>query len=311
MDEQLKTNWPLTLNQVARRLNPSHEEMLDPLRIDYYWSTYQSEWATDIMFKSPEALARIYPMLVRSGICLFGSTDVMRFLGRKLHPNFNGEVVSHFGTRPEGVRLKHQVKANSVKIYDKQGSVLRVETTLNDPSEFKVYRSKEGDPGGPLSWQPMRKGIADLNRRAEVSHASNQRYLEALASIKGDRTLGELVQSVCRTVSWNARPVRALRLWAKDDVDLLGAISRGEFNINGFRSRDIGSILFPNDYDCVIKRRIAARVTHRLRILRAHGIIRKVHRTHRYMLTKKGRLIATAAINIQQISVSRIMDLVA
>lgn len=311
MDEQLKTRWPGALNEIARRLNPQHEHMLAPFKVDYYWSTYQSEWATDIMFKSSEALARIYPAVVRTGICVFGASDVMRFLGKKPHPNFQGEVISHYGKRPEGIRLKHQLKANSIKIYDKHGSVFRVETTMNDPSDFKVFRPKEGDPNGARSWRRMRKGIADLNRRAEVSLASNKRYLDSLASIRVERPLGALVHSVCRPVSWNGRRVRALRPWSKDDTNLLKAISRGEFNINGFRNRDIAPILFPDNQDVALKRRLAARVTHRFRILRAHGIIRKVQRTHRYVLTKKGREIASAIIHTQCIPVSKITELAA
>ncbi len=311
MYEQLKTDWPTALDQVARRLNPIHAQMLAPFREGYYWSTYQSEWATDIMFKSPESLARIYPALVRTGISIFGAKDVMRFLGKKPHPNFQGEVVSHYTTRPEGIRLKHALKANSVKIYDKQGSVLRVETTINDPSDFKVYRPKEGDSEGPRFWQRMRKGIADLNRRADVSEASNKRYLDSMASIKIDRTLTDVVQSVCRPVTWNRRRVRALHPWAEEDSSLLKSISRGEFNINGFRNRDILPILFPGDHDPALKKRLSARVSHRLRILRAHGLIQKVQSTNRYVLTTKGRNIVTSIIQVQHISLSKLTELAA
>jgi len=311
MDEQLKTDWPLMLNQVANRLNPSHEQILAPFKEPYYWSTYQSEWATDIMFRSPQALAKIYPSLVRGGICTFGAKDVMRFLGKKPHPNFQGEATSHYCTRPEGIRLKHSLKANSVKIYDKQGSVLRVETTINDPLDFKVYRPNEGGPQGQWSWQRMRKGIADLYRRALVSQASNKRYLDSLAAIRVERPLGELVESLCRPVSWKGRPVRALRLWSHDDTTLLKAVSRGEFNINGFRNRDILQLLFPGEHDPSVKRRLSARITHRLRMLRAHRIIQKVPRTLRYVLTKKGCEIVSAIIHVHHIPISKIVEFAA
>lgn len=311
MDGQLKTDWPFVLNQVAERLNPAHEQILAPFKEPYYWSTYQSEWATDIMFSSPAALAKIYPYLVRGGICAFGAKDVLRFLGKKPHPNFQGEATSHYDTRPEGIRLKHWLKANSVKIYDKQGSVLRVETTINDPLDFKVYRPKQGDPRGELSWQRMRKGIADLYRRAEVSQASNKRYLDSLAAIRVERPLGELVEALCRPVSWKGRSVRALRPWTKDDTTLLKAVSRGEFNINGFRNRDILQLLFPGDHDPLVKRRLSARVTHRLRMLRAHGIVRRVPRTLRYVLTEKGREIVSAIIHVQHLPITKIVELAA
>jgi hypothetical protein len=311
MDKQLRTDWPKVLDHVAKRLNPSHKHMLAPFREGYYWSTHQSEWATDIMFRSSGSLARIYPAIVRSGICTFGSTDVMRFLGKKPHPQFAGEVISHYGKRPEGIRLKHQLKANSVKIYDKQGSVLRIETTLNDPRDFKVYRPKEGDPKGPCSWQRMRKGVADLHRRAQISQASNERYLNALASIKVDRLLGEVVESVCRPTHWKSQRVRPLRPWSKEDTMLLKTISRGEFNINGFRNRDIRPCLFPGVHEAKIKRLMSARITHRFRMLRAHGIIRKVPRTLRYVVTTKGHQIAAAVIHTQHIPITRLTELAA
>jgi hypothetical protein len=311
MDQQLQTDWPSTLRAVARRLNPAHEEMLAPYRVDYYWSTHQSEWATDIMFPSPTALAKIYPVLVRSGISTFGSQEVMRFLGQKLHGNFQGEVVSHYAQRPEGIRLKHELKANSIKVYDKEGSVLRVETTLNNPRDFKVYRPKEGDPGGPPSWQRMRKGISDLHRRAELSQASNERYLNALASIQVDRLLGEVVPSVCRPTHWKGQRLRPLRPWSKEDTLLLETISRGEFNIQGFRNRDLRNHLFPGQHDLPTQRRLSARITHRLRLLRAHGIIRKVPCTLRYVLTKKGRQIITAIIHTQHVPINKLSELAA
>jgi hypothetical protein len=311
MDKQLRTNWPSVLDQMARRLNPVHEEMLAPFHEDYYWSVHQSEWATDILFKSCAPLAKIYPTLVRSAISLFSSKDVMRFLGKKPRRNFAGEVVSHYGERPEGVRLKHTLNRNSVKVYDKQGSVLRVETTVNHTRDFRVHRAAEKNPKGPRSWQRMRKGVADLNRRAQISQACNERYLNALAAIRVDRPLGEIVQAVCRPAQWKSQRVRALRPWGAEDGMLLRTINRGEFTLNGFRNRDIQGFLFPGEPEREEKRRLSARVTSRLRMLRAHGIIRKVPRTRRYVLTTKGREIITATIHTQELPITKLMELAA
>ena len=311
LDAQLRTDWPKALHAVARRLNPDHDQMLAPFREPYYWSAHQSEWATDILFRSPGALAAIYPALVRGGICAFASPDVMRFLGKKPNPNFKGEVVSHYGTRPEGVRLKHSLKANSVKVYDKQGSVLRVETTINDPHDFRVFRRKEGQSEGPLSWQRMRKGVADLHRRAQISQASNERYLDALASLRDSRPVGEVVEPLCRPRRWKGRRMRALRPWWPEDRTLLETISRGEFTINGFANRDIFAHLFPGKHPPQTKRKLSARVTYRLRLLRAHGLIRKLPRTRRYILSPKGREITTAVIQLQHLPIKRLTEIAA
>jgi hypothetical protein len=303
MDAQLRTPWPRVLAAVVQRLNPAHQKMLAPYQAHYYWSAHQSEWATDVMFESPEALASIYPALVRGAIPSFSSSDVMRFLGKKLTGHFQGELVSDYRRRPEGIRLKHRVKANSVKVYDKAGSVLRVETTINDPYDFKVYRPKEGDSDGSCAWRVMRKSIADLHRRAQVSQRSNDRYLEALASLDTARPLGALVEQVCRPVRWRKRRVRPLRPWSEQDRSMLQAVGRGEFVVNGFRNRDLRELLFPESSDDVpAVRRASARITARLRLLRAHGLIRKVPRTYRYILTSRGRQIVTAILQTQHLT---------
>jgi hypothetical protein len=285
--------------------------MLAPYHEDYYWSVHQSEWATDILFKSSAALAKIYPNLVRSAISHFSSKDVIRFLGKRPQRDFRGEVVSDYGERPEGVRLKHTLNRNSVKVYDKQGSVLRVETTINHARDFKVYRPAGKDPKGPGVWQHMRKGVADLNRRTQISQACNERYLNALASLRSDRSLGEIVQAICRPTRWKSQRVRALRPWSQEDSTLLRTISRGEFNLNGFRNRHIRDILFPGEAGREAKRRLSARVTYRLRMLRAHGVIRKVPRTLRYVLTPKGREMIAAIIHTQELPIKKLIELAA
>ena len=238
----------------------------------------------------------------------FSSADVMRFLGKKLHGNFAGEVISDFKDRAEGIRVKHRLKKNSLKMYDKHGRVLRVETTVNDPKDFKVLRPLEGDAGGQKEWRPLVRGIANLRRLAKVSQTSNERYLDALASLDTDTPIRNLVERVCQAVDWNGRRVRALRPWSADDQRLLQAISRGEFGVNGFRNRHLLPLLYPeaSSLPAEERRRYAARVTRKLRILRAHGIIRKVQGTHRYMLTKGGAEIVMAIVRYQHVTLTQL-----
>ena len=305
LDRQLNSAWPSTLHRIARMLNPAHAKILAGFPIDYYWSTYQSEWATDIMFRDSAALAEIYPALLQHGITAFSSPDVMRFLGRKVTGAFQGEIVSDFKDRPEGVRIKHRVGLNSVKLYDKQGCVLRAETTINDPHDFKVFRPLEG--GGQPAWRVMRRGIADLYRRAQVSQASNERYLDALATVDTSTPLGTLVAEICRPTDWRGKRVRALQPWAKEDMRLFRAVTRGEFNINGFRNRDLQALLYDQPAESAQEQRHrSARVTRLLRMLRAHGLITKVTHTHRYILTVKGRQTLPAILTVDRVPLARL-----
>ncbi|MBM3334029.1 hypothetical protein FJY63_05150 [Candidatus Sumerlaeota bacterium] len=312
MDVQLRTAWPDTLRDIARRLNPAHEEMFAPAKVSYYWSVYQDEWATDVMFRSPKALAAIYPKLMRGALIAFGSEDVMRFLGRKPHGRFQGQVITSLLKRPEGVRIKHQVGENSIKAYDKFCQIFRVENTMNNPRDFKVYRPKEGGPKKTLAWRPLRRGVADIHRRADVQQAANERYLDALASLDTDRSVKEVVTPVCRPTRWKHQRVRALRPWSEPDQPLLHIISRGEFILNGFRNRDILAHLYPDELSPSQQRqKAAARITRLLRLLRAHGLIRKVPHTHRYLLTPKGREITSAVIQLYNVPLTRVAEVAA
>lgn len=312
MDAQLRLRWPKHLDRLAHCLNPAHDTLLASDRLHYYWTVYQSEWATDLMFRDPKTLAEVYPRLVRYAVSAFSSPDVMRFLGGKVHGNFRGEIVSDFKHRPEGIRIKHRVGANSVKLYDKQGSVLRAETTIHDADGIKVFRPKEGDPDGTRSWLPMRRGIADLHRRAAVSQASNERYLQALAAADTSTALGELLEDLARPVTWNGRRTRGLRAWSHDDLALLRAANRGEFCLNGFRNRELQVLLFGSDSkDPHERRRRGARVSRQIRLLRAHHLIQKVPRSYRYRVTRKGRQILTAMLAAHDASLKQLNDFAA
>jgi len=304
LDRQVKTAWPRALDRIARQLNPDHRNMFPEGLLEYYWSTYQSEWATDLAFQEPRALAEIYPWLIRHGITTFSCADVMRFLGQPPHPNFRREVVSSFKDRAEGVRLKHWVGHNSVKAYDKgNGSILRVEATIHDPRGLKAFRPKEGDPDGPKALRPLRTGIADLHRLTEISQAVNNRYLDALSSVSTSQPLRDLIARLCRPTTRSGTRVRGLRPWDAEDVALLRAVHRAEFSILGFRNRQLQAILYSHSPATKADhQRRSARVSRLLRLLRAHGLIKKVSRTHRYLVTESGRDVITAILTANDVS---------
>ncbi len=305
LEQQLGTDWTSLLNQLAAELNPIHEEIFARFPLSYYWSVYQSEWATDVVFRHPEDLQRLYPFWLRHALTSFGSPEVMRFLGQKLTQKgqvpdrISTQIVSDYRRRQDGIRIKHRHGANSVKMYDKaytpQGSVLRVEMTMENPKAFRVYRRREGHPEDALAWLTMRKGIADLYRRAQVSQKVNERYLEGLAATNDRICLQELLAQLHRPVTYHDKRVRAMRPWADDDGRLLQAIGDGRFTIHGFRNRDLQALLYGTAaHGDMERRRRSAAVSRQLRLLRAHHLIRKVPQSYRYQLTPLGRQIVTA-----------------
>ena len=298
MDQQVRAPWKRLLGQLVRSIHPLSQEFVirwpDGTRslVDYYWTTPQTEWAS----------------------------DVLRFFGRRVKSdgqpwsNFAGEITSDVKTRAEGVRIKHRVNGNTLKVYDKE-SVLRFEATLYQPRDFRVFRRPEGNQGAPLRWMPLRQSLADLKRRVEVSQAANERLMDAQAAVETPQPLKDLVAKFCQPVvrpgsekpdGTRSRPrrFRALHPLADEDARLLTAVSRPEFAQNGFRNRDLRPLLFSgNPRDDRQRKCQSAAVSRKLALLRAHGLIRKVPHTHRYVLSEFGRQAITALLAARNASV--------
>jgi hypothetical protein len=313
LDEQVHADWPHLLEQLVRPLHPLWDYLHQPaVKAPFYWMTEQSEWASDYLFRSPETLAAWYPRFLRHGIETLSCKDVLRYLGKGVPTNgygrCTGEAKIDLRTRADGTRLKFWYNTNALKFYDKEQQALRIETTINDPSGFKVFRTKEGEAADAAkSWQQLRKGVADLPRRAEVSEAANSRLAASLATVPEPTELGKLLEPLGSPVVVAGRRVaRPLNPLTGQDGDVLRVLARGDYLLNGFRNRDLRQALFGDSATPVERRRQAAKVTRLLALLRAHGLIIKVTKTHRYHLSAQGRRIATALLAAYGTSVDRL-----
>jgi hypothetical protein len=314
LDEQTRTDWPQLLHDLVQPLQPLWSYLHETVRTPYYWMTEQSEWATDFVFRSAADLAEWYPRWIRHGIETLQCKDVLRYLGKKVpkqgYGSCNHEAKIDLRTRSEGTRLKFWYGTNSLKIYDKQAQALRVETTINDPKGFKVFRTKEGEASDAAkSWQHMRKGVADLGRRGQVSHAANSRLADSLASVAQPMPLGKLLEPLGQpTQDAKGRRVRALNPSTGPDGQLLRLLANGAFLLNGFRNRDLRLALHGPAADKTQERRQGAAMTRKLAILRAHGLIVKVQKTHRYQLSASGKRILTALTAAYAADIDRLVS---
>jgi hypothetical protein len=319
-DGMLRRNWPRRLTAWACQVNPLLADVLrwpDGRVLEYYWVADQAEFATDVMFRDRQGLSGLYPALLEHSTLAFSAEDVLRFLGRKLSPHFRGEVQTerkllpipeHHG-RVEGVRVKHVMKTNRLKMYDKAGQVLRIETVINDPTEFRVRRWQADKQGGRhLVWQPLRKGVAWLWRYAEVGLGANRRYLEALAGVDDPSAARRQLDRACRPATWGTRRRRALQPMSPHDQALFRAVLRGEHHLHGLCNRDLARRLYGAAPQLPLeRRRQSARVTRLIQLLRAHGIIAKVPRRRRYRLTFNGERLLLASVYMREKHLPKVM----
>lgn len=301
LDSLNELNFARVLSAFARRVNP----WLSPRKgkvvlLPYYWTMRQAEYATDLLFRDRESLAEIYPALVRHAITQFSCQDVMRFLGRRSNARFSGTSQSSYAHRVEGIRVKHWVEENSIKMYDKAGSVLRVETTINNPKRFRAWRRIKTQAGVKTKSLPLRKGVADLGRRVEISRAANGRYLEALAVVGLPTPSLKLLDQVSHRVQAKGRTYRPLRPIAPQESEMFRVVLRGEHQLQGVRNQDLRKHLYPEqEKDEEDRQRSSARVSRQLGLLKAHGLIYKVPKTNYYRVTKKGHQVMATALTLR------------
>jgi hypothetical protein len=293
-------NWVRTLQRWAKRINPLlGQHWLD--QADYYWVIDQAEYSTDVLFRSSAALADLYPRLLDHAALNFSAQDILRFLGRRLHPRFDGEVLTTCKKdRQPGARIKHRVKNNWLKMYDKFGLLLRIETVINQPREFKVRRQcvRKGHP--QIRWCPMNKGVANFYHYQTVARTSNHHYLDALAVVDPPHTSRKQLDRIHKPAKFHGRRRRALNLLNAQEQKLFMAVLRGEHQLHGFRNRDVALHLFgPAPADPKKKRQRTARVSRLMQLLRAHGLIAKIPHAHRYRTTATGEAIMDAAIYVR------------
>ena len=285
------------LDLFAHKVNPYLDTIEEVFHQGYHWCVDQCEYATDVMFKSREALEDIYPSLVGHAFYDFKCSDVFSFLGRKLDPKFLGEAVSDYRKRPEGWRIKFKMKPNSIKMYDKF-SCLRVEMTINDPREFKVYKDVHHQDGTVSKrWVPMGKSISNLYRYAEVSKAANRRFLDSLQDIVPAGSIEREINEVCGKKTVRGKTVTGYNVWSKETIQLFEAISDGKYLIRGFTNKDIRIILYPKIH---AEKKVRGKMSRTLSKLRAHGLIRKIPHSRKYLVTDKGRRIMGALIETKR-----------
>ena len=277
------------LDELARRCCPIYRDFA----AGYHWSVEQCEYSTDIVFRKQRDLQAIYENLARTAIHTVKPDNIATFLGRKLSPQFEGEAGNRFNIRIEGTRIKHTMGPVSIKLYDKFGLILRIETTVNDLTFFKHYREVEHRDGSrETKWAAMQKTIYSLPALRELLEAANRRYLEFLSAIEDPRAGRDKLDKLSQPVEQEGRRYSGFNLFDPDDENLLCSIVRGEFNISGLQNKTLRRHLSELS---------SGQVSRLLKRLRTHGLVKKVGHTYKYYVTAFGKEVVTTAIKLREL----------
>ena len=258
----------------------------------YHWSIMQAEYATDIVFKKQEYLQSIYSELTATAIHTVKPDNVATFLGHKVDPRYQGEIGNNYNIRIEGSRIKHTMGKSSIKMYDKFSKILRIETTTNDVSFFKYYREVEHRNGNKsMQYAHLKKNIYSLTLVALLFKASNKRYLEFISAFDNKEAGRKRLDKVTRSKQENNRNYKGFNLFCREDLSLLLTVLRGEYNISGFRNKDI-KMRLPGFNTGKISRLIKR--------LKVFGLIKKAGKTYKYYLTRLGKELVITAEKLKE-----------
>ena len=222
------------LDGFARQYCPVAQE----LNLSYRWSIMQAEYATDLVFKRSEDLqsflsnpaGNIDPCRQTRRHCHFPWPQTASQLPGRKRQSFQPSYPGHPPQACDG--------AGSIKMYDKFGMILRIETTVSDVTFFRQRRTVHHRNGeDEIQWAPMRKSIYSLAPLQEALSDANQRYLAFLSAVDlpvgGSQTLNRLTQTRIE----KQHSYKGFNFFAEDDATLLRLLLRGEFTISGLSSR--------------------------------------------------------------------------
>ena len=255
-----------------------------------HWSISQIEYATDIVFKSTQILPTLYEELVRGAVNEVQAADVYRFMGKRLTKASADEVSSRLNTYVQGTRLKHSLGRSSIKMYDKQDRVLRIETTTSNISFFK-HRRKVAKRDGTMEMKTaaVKKTVHSLGVLRELMSACNRRYYQYISQLqdhtKGRRTLDNLSKSVSDP---QGRSYRGINFFEINDLKFIQALVQGEHNIS-FTNRILQRYLTGWT---------SGRISRMICRFKAHRLIKRVKQTYKYYLTKRAKSLLFAHLQL-------------
>ena len=279
------------LDRYAKQFCP----VLDVFGQAYHWSLMQVEYSTDLIFRSEATLKPLYEQLSRQAVLAVKAEQVASFLGKKITPQLAQEIGSRFATRIEGTCIKHRFGKTGVKMYDKFGRVLRLETTTNDVSFFKHHRKVEHRDGhSTRELARLKKTIYSLIDLREILLGCNRRYLEFLSAMDdtsgGQRDLARL----CEPQREADRTIKGLNFFERTEQACCVRCSAQSSTSTACAAPT--SKPFVSDLS-------DSRLSRQLHRLRSLGLIKRVARSYRYYLTRLGRAAIAAACSLTQFQI--------
>jgi hypothetical protein len=267
----------------------------------YHWSIKQLEYSCDIIFQSEERLNILYHQMLNYYNNTAVPEDVMSFLGKRFSGKQSGRIQASCKRTYRGFRIKHQCGFLSIKMYNKAGNVLRIELTVNDVTQLKVFRKVHHKNGSVNKQQAqMEKSIYSLIHIIHFGKADTNRYLDFLSKMEDNsKAISRLSEFTNRKTDNNNRNYRGFNPLNEQELSIFQVLLNGALIANGFTSKHLKKYL--SQY--VKEQWTTSKISRLLKRLIVFNLIKRLKKSYKYFLTETGRIIITMFLKLRNMTI--------
>lgn len=285
---------PEAAHRICARLGAGHVRDLlgrmmavlpDPLTIedrragfDWRFSIAQLEVSDTAVFDAPRRARAWFEAAIADHLDLGRPERVSLVVDRKVINRGRNKTPGRFATevitRDVAPQLQIHYKSSKAKAYLKEGRALRVETTINNATDFTLPKTLNTE-----NWRALRK----------VGAATNARFLAALGEGQPGLPDPATLESVVLPTTHDGQRAPGLRFGEPRTMALLASLAAFSHVVGGLTNRTLRSqmaVLWSPDYS-------QGQASYDLRRLRLKGFIERVAHTNTYRVTAHGRRMAT------------------
>jgi len=285
---------PAVAHRICARLSAGHVRdllrrmtavMPDPLTVedrrsgfDWSFSIAQLEVSDTAVFNQPRRARAWFEAAIGEHLDLGRPEKISLVVNRRVVNRGKNKTPGRFATevitRDVIPQLQIHYKSSKAKAYLKEGRALRVETTLNNATDFDLHKTLNSG-----NWRALRRVGADTNARFLAALGEGQPALPDPATL----------ESVVLPTIHDGQRAPGIRFGDPRTMALLGSIAAFAHVIGGLTNRSLRAqmaVHWQPDYT-------SAQASYDLRRLRLKGFIERIEGTNTYRLTIHGLRIAT------------------
>lgn len=262
---------------------------LKTINLPLRFTIRQVEYSADIISNGKVSFTDTMPNIIGK-LAIFQPQDIARLLIDV--PKAQDKVAFRKYETEFGSCVRFSAADSSVKLYDKGPNILRCETTCNDITKLKGYRTithKNGNKSKKIA--RLSKHISSLETFVGIARHVNHRLIERLGPIIATSYSLAKLDKVCLPIKHQDRSVRGFSFFNTDDRQIVQTLANPANDIHGFSRKQLMKELphlTPYQASYAMKR------------LHVHGLTKKLANSHRYFITKEGRTVLSTMMIVSK-----------